>query len=64
MRFSSAQCQPAMMVSCWPGGVDAQTTPQTVTSLSELPPIEVIGASPLIGSGIDRERRTGGDAPC
>ena len=36
------------------GGVDAQTTPQTVTPVLELPPIEVIGASPLIGSGIDR----------
>jgi iron complex outermembrane recepter protein len=33
------------------GHAEAQTTPPPVT---ELPPVEVVGASPLIGSGVDR----------
>ena len=33
------------------GNAAAQTAPPPVT---ELPPVEVVGASPLIGSGVDR----------
>lgn len=43
------------------GGTAAQTAPPTPSPASEmppqvmeLPPVEVVGVSPLIGSGIDR----------
>ncbi len=36
------------------GGAAAQTTQPAAQPVIELPPVDVIGASPLIGSGIDR----------
>ena len=36
------------------GGAVAQTSGQTASPVIELPPVDVIGTSPLIGSGIDR----------
>ena len=36
------------------GGAAAQTTQPASPPVTELPPVEVVGASPLIGSGIDR----------
>ena len=36
------------------GNAAAQTAQPTAPMTTELPPVEVIGASPLIGSGIDR----------
>jgi iron complex outermembrane receptor protein len=42
----------ATMVILLTGGAGAQTTPQA--PVIELPPVEVIGASPLLGSGVDR----------
>ena len=42
----------ATMMILLTGGAGAQTTPQA--PVIELPPVEVIGASPLLGSGVDR----------
>jgi iron complex outermembrane receptor protein len=36
------------------GAASAQDAPQTAPTVTELPPVEVVGASPLVGSGIDR----------
>ena len=36
------------------GNAAAQTAPPATPTVTELPPVEVVGASPLIGSGIDR----------
>ncbi len=36
------------------GGATAQTATPTPPPVTELPPVEVVGASPLIGSGVDR----------
>ena len=36
------------------GNAAAQTAPPATPTVTELPPVEVVGASPLVGSGIDR----------
>ena len=36
------------------GGATAQTATPTPPPVTQLPPVEVVGASPLIGSGVDR----------
>src|SRR5271166_1092944 len=36
------------------GSAAAQTAPPSAPTVTELPPVEVVGASPLIGSGVDR----------
>ena len=37
-----------------PADTSPQTAQPTPPPVTELPPVEVVGASPLIGSGIDR----------
>src|SRR5262249_44626711 len=38
------------------GGASAQTAPDAQTPVISLPPVEVIGSSPLLGSGVDRDK--------
>jgi len=46
----------ATVVILLTGSAGAQTALQTVNPVAELPPVDVIGTTPLLGSGVDRNK--------
>ncbi len=49
-----AEASVALAVMLLSGSATAQTPPPAAVPVTELPPVEVIGTSPLLGSGVDQ----------